>query len=153
MRMHVIAHAVVLACVSSGVALAAPVARSGCPGCISPAGADATGADRWIAMGDSLSAAERYREAVAAYERSIQLDVRVASTSTRRVARAYALLGNDKQAVRWLALSLRAGVAAEELLADPVFERYRGDQRLRVTVEQKIDLRLPAGRVRPGTSA
>jgi tetratricopeptide (TPR) repeat protein len=102
---------------------------------------DARVADHWMAMGDALTSAERYREAVAAYQRSIQLDPRVARRSTRRVARAYALMGNDKQAVRWLEQSLRAGVRPDELWSDPLFERYRGEARLRVLLEHQVDLR------------
>ena len=181
MNVHMIARAIALVCVTSGVALATPVAREGCRTCVSPAALDSTHAlvvhdariaaregewmraadlwrtallmdervvDHWIAMGDALSGAHRYREAVAAFQRSIQLDPRVARKCTRRVARAYALSGNDKQAVRWLEQSLRAGVTPDELWADEVFVRYRGEERLRTMVEQKVDHRAPAVRVR-----
>ncbi|MEO8563988.1 MAG: hypothetical protein ABI601_18050 [bacterium] len=103
-------------------------------------------ADHWIAMGDALSGAHRYREAVAAYQRSIQLDPRAARECTRRVARAYAQLGNDKQAVRWLEQALLVGATPAELWADSVFERYRGAARLRTMIEQKVELRGPVVR-------
>ncbi|HEV7990194.1 MAG TPA: tetratricopeptide repeat protein [Gemmatimonadaceae bacterium] len=98
-------------------------------------------AEHWIAMGDALSGAQRYREAVAAYQRSIQLDPRSARRGTRMVARAYALMGNDKQAVRWLEQTVRAGAVLDDLLADELFERYRAEPRLRMLLEHRVDLR------------
>ncbi len=156
MNVHMIARAIALVCVTSGVALATPAARDRCPTCIAPAADTLRGAllmddriaDHWIAMGDALSSAHRYREAVAAYQRSIQLDQRVTRESTQRVARAYALMGNDKQAVRWLEQSLRAGATPAELWGDELFERYRGEARLRRMVEEKVDVRVPALRSR-----
>ena len=142
MRMHLIAGAVVLLGASSGAALAAPVARPECPRCDALRMEARVAAD-WIAMGDALSDAERYREAVAAYQRSIQLDARVTRTSTRRVARAFALMGNDKQAVRWLEQSLRVGVKADELWSDELFAPYRNEPRLRLMLERAVNLRAP----------
>jgi tetratricopeptide (TPR) repeat protein len=110
-------------------------------------------AEHWIALGDALSHAERHREAVAAYQRSIQLDHRVARGSTRRVARAFARMGNDRQAVRWLEQALRAGVTPDELWSDATFERYRNEPRLRVVLEQQVQMRGPVGRVRRSVSA
>lgn len=100
---------------------------------------DARVADHWMAMGDALSGTERYREAVAAYQRSIQLDSRAARRGTRGVARAYALMGNDKQAVRWLEQSLRIGVRPDELWSDALLERYRHEPRLRAVLEHQVD--------------
>jgi tetratricopeptide (TPR) repeat protein len=107
-------------------------------------------AEHWIAMGDALSGAQRHREAVASYQRSIQLDPRTARESTRRVARAYALMGNDKQAVRWLEQALRAGAVVDELLEDDVFARYRGEPRLRALLEHQVELRGKAAGARRG---
>jgi tetratricopeptide (TPR) repeat protein len=89
-------------------------------------------AQHWVAMGDALSGAARYREAVAAYQRAIQLDGRFTREGTTRVARAYARLGDDRQAVRWLELALRAGVPPEQVWSDDTFGAYRNDPRLRV---------------------
>jgi tetratricopeptide (TPR) repeat protein len=183
MSVQMIARAIALVCVSSGVAFAAPAARTECPGCVASPAMDSTHelvvrrarvalregewmraadlwrnallmnervADHWMAMGDALSGGGRYREAVAAYQRSIQLDPRVTRESTRRVARAFALMGNDKQAVRWLEQSLRAGVRPAELWADEAFVRYRGEARLRTMLEQKVELRGRALRGRGG---
>jgi hypothetical protein len=48
------------------------------------------------------------------------------------VARAYARMGDDRQAVRWLELALRAGVSPEEVWSEDTFGVYRNDPRLRV---------------------
>jgi len=92
---------------------------------------DRSGAD-WLALGDVLLNAERNREAVAAYQRAIQLDGRLAGRGTRGAARAFARVGDDRQAIRWLELALNASQREREaLLSDPDFDRYRGAVRLR----------------------
>jgi tetratricopeptide (TPR) repeat protein len=142
MRVHMIARAIALVCVTSGAVQAAPVTRAECPGCVAAPAMDSSRvAEHWVAMGDALSDAERYREAVAAYQRSIQLDARRARTSAPLVARAYALMGNDKQAVRWLEQSLLSGATPKELWSDELFARYRDEPRLRVMLEHQVDLR------------
>jgi tetratricopeptide (TPR) repeat protein len=89
-------------------------------------------AEHWMAMGDALSGAGRYREAVASYQRAIQLEARLTREGTTSVARAYARQGDDRQAVRWLALALRAGVSPEAVWSEDTFGAYRNDPRLRV---------------------
>jgi cytochrome c-type biogenesis protein CcmH/NrfG len=89
-------------------------------------------AEHWLMLGDALSGAERHREAVAAYQRAIQLDGRLTRDGTRSVARAYARLGDDRQAVRWIQLAFRAGVTPEQVWSEDAFESYRNDPRLRV---------------------
>ena len=71
------------------------------------------GAD-WLALGDVLVRADRYREAAAAYQRAIQVDARLTEAGTRGVARAYARMGDDRQAVRWLEQALRLGARPAE---------------------------------------
>jgi len=93
--------------------------------------ADDRVAEHWLAMGDALSAAARHREAVAAYQRAIQLDARLTREGTTSVARAYARMGDDRQAVRWLELALRAGMPPEAVWSDDTFGAYRNDPRLR----------------------
>ena len=110
-------------------------------------------ADHWIAMGDALSGAQRYREAVAAYQRSIQLDPRTTRASTLRVARAFAMMGNDKQAVRWLEQALRSGTTPAELWSEELFARYRYEPRLQTLLEQHVDLRGAGLRARRAVSA
>ena len=94
--------------------------------------ADDRVAAHWLALGDALSCAARHREAVAAYQRAIQLDARLAREGTTSVARAYARMGDDRQAVRWLELALRAGVSPDEVWSEDTFGVYRNDPRLRV---------------------
>ena len=100
---------------------------------------DRTGTD-WLEMGDVLLEAERHREAAAAYERAIQVDARLTLRATRGVARAYARMGNDRQAVRWLEQAIRVGARPADLWRDESFRRYRDTPRLRG------ELRRPVGR-------
>jgi len=68
---------------------------------------DAVG-EHWVRMAESMYRAERYREAVSAYLRAIQLGAVPADEGALDVARAYAQLGNAKQSARWTELALRA---------------------------------------------
>ena len=104
-------------------------------------------AAHWLAMGDALSRAERSREAVAAYQRAIQLDARLTREGTRRVARAFARMGDDRQTVRWLELALRAGASPDEVWSEDAFGAYRNDPRLRVP--ERVQVRA-SGRASAG---
>ena len=96
----------------------------------------ATGAE-WLARGHSLYAATRYREAVAAFERGLQLRVEGASTAAWNVARSYAQLGNRKQAMRWLTIARELGFRDERAIRDEsAFDRFRGDPGLSGTVSR-----------------
>ena len=99
---------------------------------------DERSASDWIAMGDVLLHAERYREAAAAYQRAIQLDARVTAVGTRGVARAYAQMGNDRQAVRWLEQALRLGARPDQLWRDEAFMRYRSEPRLQGVTRRQV---------------
>jgi tetratricopeptide (TPR) repeat protein len=99
-----------------------------------------SGAD-WFALGDVLVQAERHREAAAAYERAMQLDARLREQATRGVARAYARLGDDRQAVRWLEQALRLGARPAELWSEESFRRYRDAPRLQSELRRQIDRR------------
>ena len=101
-------------------------------------------AAHWVAMGDALLHAERHREAVAAYQRAIQLDARYVERGTRAVALAYARMGNDRQAVRWLEQALRLGARADELLSEGSFRRYRGEPRLLGATRRNVERRTGA---------
>jgi tetratricopeptide (TPR) repeat protein len=98
---------------------------------------DRSGAD-WLALGDVLLEADRHREAAGAYLRAIQLDARLTLRGTRDVARAYARMGNDRQAVRWLEQAIRLGVRPAELLGDESFRRYRELPRLRGALRRQV---------------
>ena len=43
------------------------------------------------------------------------------------MARAFARMGDDRQAVRWLELALRAGVSPDEVWSEDAFGAYRND--------------------------
>jgi tetratricopeptide (TPR) repeat protein len=103
-------------------------------------------AEHWLTLGDVLARAERHREAVAAYQRAIQLDIRLTREGTRAVARAYARMGDDRQAVRWLELALRAGVTPDEVWSEDTFSAYRNDPRLRVPQRLQVRSSGAAGR-------
>ena len=95
-------------------------------------------AEHWLALGYALSGAARHREAVAAYQRAMQLDARLTREGTTSVARAYARLGDDRQAVRWLELALQAGVSPDAVWSEDTFGAYRNDPRLRVPARVQV---------------
>jgi tetratricopeptide (TPR) repeat protein len=95
-------------------------------------------AAHWLALGEVLVHAERYREAAAAYQRAIQLDARLTGVGTRGVARAYAQMGNDRQAIRWLEQALRLGARPDQLWGDEAFSRYRNEPRLRGVTRRQV---------------
>ena len=92
----------------------------------------------WLTLGDVLLNAERHREAAAAYQRAIQVDGRLSERGTRGVARAYAQMGNDRQAVRWLEQALRIGVRPAELWSDESLRRYRDAPRLQIELRRQV---------------
>jgi tetratricopeptide (TPR) repeat protein len=102
---------------------------------------DDRSAAHWLTFGDVLLHAERHREAVGAYLRAVQVDARVTERGTRGVARSYALMGDDRQAVRWLEQALRLGARADVLLSDESFRRFRNEPRLRGKVRRNVDRR------------
>jgi tetratricopeptide (TPR) repeat protein len=102
---------------------------------------DRSGTD-WLALGDVLVRADRHREAAAAYQRAIQVDVRLTERGTRSVARAYAKMGDDRQAVRWLEQALRLGARPAELWSDESFRRYRDTPRLQGELRRQVSRRV-----------
>lgn len=98
-------------------------------------------AAHWLTMGNVLARAERHREAVAAYERAMQLDAGLAREGSWSVALSYARMGNHRQTVRWLEQALRAGVPVARVRREERFEPYRDDPRLRSATELPARLR------------
>jgi tetratricopeptide (TPR) repeat protein len=85
-------------------------------------------AEHWSSFASALTRAGRHREAVAAYLRAIQLDASTMREGRWSIARAYALMGNHKQASRWVELALQGGLAgSERQWSDPLFDRYRSE--------------------------
>lgn len=105
-------------------------------------------AAHWLTMGDALTRAERHREAVAAYERAMQLDAGLTREGSWSVALSYARMGNHRQTVRWLEQALRAGVPVARVRREETFEPYRDDPRLRSATE--LPARLRGGGTRRG---
>lgn len=71
----------------------------------------------WVTRGDEMFRAGRYRESIAAFERSLQLRAPNAAESAWRIARAYARLGNAKQASRWVMHARQLGFTDERAIA------------------------------------
>jgi hypothetical protein len=56
----------------------------------------------WAMYGRSLQGANRHREAIAAFERAMQLRSEDAGQCAFAIAQSYARLGNTRQSLRWL---------------------------------------------------
>lgn len=86
----------------------------------------------WYALGHALYAANRDREAIAAFERAMQFGSAHAHDAPWRIARAYARLGNRRQALRWAEHSISSGVITRhQMEAAPEFAAYRRDPKYR----------------------
>jgi tetratricopeptide (TPR) repeat protein len=91
---------------------------------------------RWWALGNALFNDKRHRESIAAYERALQLGAGEPATGAWQIARAYALEGNAKQALRWLEHAMSAGLDDREAIRrEPAFEPYRDDPRFSALVD------------------
>ncbi|MEO8337515.1 MAG: hypothetical protein ABI664_21245 [bacterium] len=91
--------------------------------------------EQWIARGHELYASSRYRESIAAFERALQLRADMGADGAWQVARAYAQLGNRKQAFRWLSHAREFGFRSEQAIRDErAFDKYRNDALFRELV-------------------
>lgn len=107
--------------------------------------AEDTSAERWWVLGETLSAADRHRDAIAAFERAVQLGGD-ASEASWRIARAYARCGNRKQALRWLASAMEQGFDVRgSIRREPAFDEYRGDPRFSALTDA-VPRRRPVAR-------
>jgi tetratricopeptide (TPR) repeat protein len=117
-------------------------------------GMDGGAPQRWSALGDALFNEHRHRESIAAYERALQLGTAQPTTAAWQIARAYALDGNRKQALRWLGHAAAMGFDARQAIErEPAFARYRDDPRLSALREappttRRSPPRFPASRAR-----
>lgn len=85
-------------------------------------------AEHWESYGLAQFNSAQYREAIASYQRGMQLGARNADDALWNVARSYAQLGNRKQVVRWLEQCLARGVRTRrDVRAEPVFARFARD--------------------------
>jgi tetratricopeptide (TPR) repeat protein len=91
---------------------------------------------RWWALGHALFNDNRHRESIAAYERALQLGAGDPALGAWQIARAYALDGNGKQALRWLGHAMTAGLDDREAIRrEPAFAPYRDDPRFTALVD------------------
>jgi tetratricopeptide (TPR) repeat protein len=91
---------------------------------------------RWWALGHALFNDNRHRESIAAYERALQLGAGDPAFGAWQIARAYALEGNGKQALRWLGHAMSAGLDDREAIRrEPAFEAYRDDARFNALMD------------------
>lgn len=95
--------------------------------------------DEWRAVGQALYGAGKYREAIAAFERGLALRASGSSSDAWHVARAYAQLGNRKQALRWLAHARQLGFTDEIAVGrEPAFDKYRDEIHSRELVRPSV---------------
>jgi tetratricopeptide (TPR) repeat protein len=110
--------------------------------------------EQWIARGHELYVASRYRESIAAFERALQLSVDGGADGAWNVSRAYAQLGNRKQALRWLTHARQMGFRNEQAIrTEPAFDKFRDDARFREMVTPSACSICPATTLRRSTSA
>ena len=108
---------------------------------------------QWMARGHELYAANRYRESIAAFERGMQLRADDGAEGAWQVARAYAQLGNRKQALRWLTHARQLGFRNEQAIRnEPAFDKYRDDARFRELVMPSSCTLCRAAPTRPSTA-
>jgi hypothetical protein len=97
---------------------------------------DARVAEHWRDYGRALYHEGHHREAVAAFERAMQLGGLPAADGAWEIARSYAWLGNKVQAYRWLARARDAGFhRLDAVREEPAFARYRNDARFESLAE------------------
>jgi tetratricopeptide (TPR) repeat protein len=108
-------------------------------------------AERWSSRGRALYDSSRYRESIASFERALQLRVGRPDEQAWNIARAYAHLGNRKQALRWLSHALELGFQDREAIdGEDAFDQYRGDTKYQDIMERPS--RPIARKQRPATS-
>lgn len=107
----------------------------------------AVSGEHWLAFGEALYQDGRHREAIAAYERAMQLGAAEPWRPALDVARAYAHLGNRRQALRWIERSVALGLVDRELLrAEPEFRCYGDDARFEALIGSVTPSRFPSAR-------
>jgi Tfp pilus assembly protein PilF len=85
-------------------------------------------AAQWSTLGNRFYEEHRYRDAVASFERSMQLEGAASADAAWNIARSYAQLGNRKQAVRWLTHARELGFTNElAVRREPAFDKYRNE--------------------------
>jgi tetratricopeptide (TPR) repeat protein len=84
----------------------------------------------WRKHGNALVAANRQREAIAAFEQALKDGGQDEGLSAWCIARSYAGLGNRKQALRWVEQAIDRGFRDRETMRRaPEFAQFRDDPR------------------------
>ena len=96
--------------------------------------ADDAQPNHWNAYAQALYNDNRYRDAIGAFEQAIRLGLDRPAPAAVCIARAYAHLGNRKQALRWVERAVDLGAPRRALREDAEFERYRDDARFKELV-------------------
>jgi Tfp pilus assembly protein PilF len=86
-------------------------------------------AEHWYAYGTALYRSARYQRSVAAFERALQLGDARTREGALQIARAYARMGNDVQASRWLERAVQLERAARPAAADERRPGATGERR------------------------
>jgi tetratricopeptide (TPR) repeat protein len=93
-------------------------------------------AEQWTSRARALYDSSLYRESIASFERALQLRAGRPEEQAWNIARAYAHLGNRKQALRWLSHALEMGYPFRDAIdGEAAFDQYRGDARYRDILE------------------
>jgi tetratricopeptide (TPR) repeat protein len=93
-------------------------------------------ADGWTSRGRALYDSKRYRESIASFERALQLRAGRPDEQAWHIARAYAHLGNRKQALRWLSHALEMGFSSFNAIeSEAAFDQYRDDAKYQDILE------------------
>jgi tetratricopeptide (TPR) repeat protein len=94
---------------------------------LSPPDPNERAAEQWTSRGGALYDSSRYRESIASFERALQLRAGRPDEQAWNIARAYAHLGNRKQALRWLSHALEMGFPHRDAIdGEAAFDQYRG---------------------------
>ena len=97
---------------------------------------NANAPEDWYALGRALYAENRDRESIAAFERAMQFGTVHAHDAPWRIARAYARIGNRRQALRWAEHSIASGASSKHQMQEAAeFAAYRRDPKFRQLME------------------
>lgn len=95
--------------------------------------------EEWMKRGYDLHHSDRHDEAIAAFEKAIELGYRPAS-AMYNIACAHALRNDKENALRWLERAIEAGFSRQDhLLKDSDLDPLRSDPRFKALVERALE--------------
>jgi tetratricopeptide (TPR) repeat protein len=122
-------------------------------------------AARWSSRGRALYDSSRYRESIASFELALKFGAGHPGDEAWSIARAYARLGNKKQALRWAGHALEMGCSCcDAVREDPRYRdiikprlmaipQERAQRRWRDVIPQERAKRGSVGTYHPGAGA